>query len=221
MIIILFFSYQVWVGGDAWGLSRFLSAIVPFITILYFVALEDILIKHINTFKEKFRMIYLIIGGLILFAFLNAEYFNEMCFLKLPYQVRENKENVNTSLLINEFTNNDATVGVFWAGSISYFTERNTVDFLGKCDSYIANLNPYIQSDKWYKRIYHPGHDKVDLYYSIIKLKPTYIQYTLESEDIKNFVEKNYALINIKGVNLHFFRESPCVNWEKINSYNK
>ena len=219
MIIFLFISYQVWVGGDAWGLSRFLSAAVPFITILFFIALAEVINKFACNLKEKYKSCLLIAGGLIFFFSLNADYVKEICFLKLPYQVNENKENVNTALLINEFTDNNATVGVFWAGAISYYTERKTFDFLGKCDPYIANLNPYIQSNKWYKRIYHPGHDKVDLNYSILKLKPTYIQYFLESGDVLNFVEKNYIAVNIKDSRLHFLKDSPNVRWNKLKSY--
>ena len=43
---------------------------------------------------------------------------------------------------INYISETEATVGIFWAGNLSYYIDRPTIDFLGKSDRFIAKGPP-------------------------------------------------------------------------------
>mgnify|MGYP000626811945 CR=1 FL=1 len=65
------------------------------------------------------------------------------------YMINTEVQIVSTDLLnieigkeIKNFTTSEASIGVFWAGNIAYYSERKMVDFLGKSDSYIAKNKP-------------------------------------------------------------------------------
>jgi len=84
--------------------------------------------------------------------------------------------NINTSLYLSDVLKPTASVGVFYAGAIPFYTGLNAVDFLGKSDPYIASLPPDISGTfAWGGLTSAPGHNKYDLKYSILEKHPTYI----------------------------------------------
>ncbi len=70
-----------------------------------------------------------------------------------------------SGLILSEITRPDATIGVFWAGTLPYFARRPSVDMLGKNDDYIARLPANRGSLK-------PGHNKFNYDYSLDVLRP-------------------------------------------------
>lgn len=80
------------------------------------------------------------------------------------YEIPMNIQMTRVGLLIRDSTDPRARIAVTAAGSTPYFSERPTVDILGKCDSRIARL-PRV-------RAFMPGHDKRDLDYSLGVLRP-------------------------------------------------
>jgi arabinofuranosyltransferase len=68
-------------------------------------------------------------------------------------------------LALRASTQPSASLAVVGAGSISYFSDRRTVDLLGKSDHVIA-----VERPRWH--IFIPGHDKWDYDYSIGRMKP-------------------------------------------------
>ena len=147
----------------------------------------------------------------------NSSFITEIFFLEKPPHNIANEENVNAAIAINELTSQNASVGVFWAGSIPYYSGREAVDFLGKSDRYIANLLPD-PSISWHGMDGVPGHDKYDLNYSIKVLKPTYVQgFKWGTQDLTSYANDHYEKINYKGTRLFLAKNSPLVFWEKLD----
>ena len=120
---------------------------------------------------------------------------------------------------MNEITTSEATVGLFWAGTIPYYTERRGIDFLGKVDSYIAHLPPDMSGAcSCCGMNSSPGHNKYDLNYSIKLLRPTYVQ-ALKwcSQDISAWAENIYVKVEYKGVSLWLLRGAPTVRWDLLS----
>jgi hypothetical protein len=72
---------------------------------------------------------------------------------------------VRTAFRVREVTGEHETIAVTAAGAIPYFSERRTVDLLGKMDPVIAHQPPRTSK-------FVPGHDKWDLRRSLGELRP-------------------------------------------------
>ena len=133
-----------------------------------------------------------------------------------------NQINVNTAIAIDHVTTDDATLGVFWAGSIPYYTGRVAIDFLGKSDRYIARLRPDLSGNVASNGMTSvPGHNKYNLDYSIKVLQPTYIQgFKYGGQDLSDWGKSKYATLEYKGITLHLLKESKSVLWNDISEPN-
>jgi hypothetical protein len=152
--------------------------------------------------------------------------------LKRPFDTEWNVYRVNAAIMARQFTTPEATVGVFAAGTIPYYSERNGIDFLGKTDPYIARLAP-----KLYGRVggnaplYSPGHNKYDLEYSIKELRPTFVQrFQRDEQSGEKLGRSEYKKVDYnkgnnvyynKGNKVYFLKGSPNVNWHDIEEYRK
>ena len=152
----------------------------------------------------------------------NQAFYSEILFVDKPYQASSNQRKVNTSIAITELTSGDATVGVFWAGAIPYYTNRTAVDFLGKSDRHIAGLAPDLSGAiSWGGMKSVPGHNKYDLEYSIKTLQPTYVQgFRWGGQDLSAWGKTNYADVQYRGVSLFLLKDSKDVLWDKVNNTN-
>lgn len=149
---------------------------------------------------------------------LNARFLPEMLGLKPPYQVQENKANVDTAIALLNTTTGEASVGVIWAGSIPYYSGRYAIDFLGKTDTYIAHLQPELGgASRRGSMLTWPGHNKYDLEYSIGELEPTYVQ-TLSwgSQHLAPPKRDDYEHAMYQGVDLWLLHDSPDVLWSSL-----
>jgi len=145
---------------------------------------------------------------------------SEFLLLKNPYTTEANTQNVKTAYAIRNLTRETASVGVFWAGSIPFYSERYAVDFLGKSDPQIANRPPDLSgSISWSGMFSVPGHNKYDLTASIIERKPTYIQGTRWGrDDVTEWASNHYVSVSHFGVTLLLLKNSPDVLWERVES---
>lgn len=66
---------------------------------------------------------------------------------------------------LRETTTSDTTIAVTSAGAISYFSQRPTIDMLGKSDAVVATRSPQAT-------LFRPGHNKWDYGYSLGELRP-------------------------------------------------
>ncbi len=141
-----------------------------------------------------------------------------MTFRVRPYQWYSNVANVNTALAVEEVSRPSASVGVFWAGSIPYYTGLRAIDFLGKSDPVIARRKPDLSGAvAWGGMNSVPGHNKYDLRYSIVNLRPTYVQgFRWGRQDLSQWGRAHYDSVSHKGVPLWLRRGSGDVRWDHI-----
>lgn len=234
-IVISTIVYQVYIGGDPWNYWRIMSPSMPLLSVLFISAINAIIL--VVSSAQAFRVYFLrypifkekhvaqILGSLVVLLTLigmlsaNIRFLPEILFSRKPYQTEYNQSNVNTAIVINQLTTPSATVGVFWAGSIPYFTDKRAIDFLGKSDRYIAQLPPDVSGMRsWSGMRSVPGHNKYDLNYSIKTLEPTYVQgFQWGTQDLSQWAETRYVKVEYDGVSLFLLKDSPAVLWNKIN----
>jgi arabinofuranosyltransferase len=189
-IVLSAIGYQVYVGGDAMNYWRMMSPAMPLLVILFISAAKATILAISNTqafnayflrtpiFPRKY-VTEILITSLILIGLLSANirFLPEISLLTKPFRTQPTINNVNVAILLGQLTTKDATIGVMAAGTVSYFTDRRAIDFLGKSDRYIAHLPPDLSGRiAWAGMTSVPGHNKYDLNYSIKTLKPTYVQ---------------------------------------------
>lgn len=170
------FVYTVYVGGDAFPDFRFTAPYLPY---AYLVLLLDcpLISRWIGTFdntptrslkpERLFTAVVVALFALDLWR-------QPFSLARVPQG--DNVANTNTALYLLDKLAPNASVGVFYAGAIPYYTGRKAIDFLGKNDPYIARLPPDMSGRiAWGGMRSVPGHNKYDLNYSILGRRPTYV----------------------------------------------
>lgn len=211
-MIVALIAYQILVGGDvpAWTYWRMTAPAMPLVFALAIAAL--VMAARARPARWT-AAVAVIVGGIALGAALER-FWPEMAFDVPPYQAPLNAINVEKALLIDAVTAPDATLGVFWGGTIPYYNpERTAIDYLGKSDPVIAALAPDPDDPMrgW------PGHNKRDLTYSIQTLQPTYSEeFAIGNSDIRAWGREHYTAL-VQGQNrdivLFFKTGDPAVNW--------
>lgn len=226
LILILFaVAYQIYVGGDAWGRWRFMIPVIPLTMILSTLFVKDvidfILEKSQKSFTKNIKEPVFLIFFAIICYLTTFPYLNEIRLKVQLSDVIYNQNNINKSVALNAILMPQATIGVFWAGSIPYYTDRYAIDFLGKSDLYIARTYPLLPSEfVWLQKITIPGHNKYDLNYSIKELQPVYIQrYHWIGQNLRRYTVENYVrfeYVDKNGVTtLILKKDSPYVYWDR------
>jgi arabinofuranosyltransferase len=215
--------YQIYVGGDPWNYWRMMAPVMPLLLILFILGLVDGVSRSAqagrgSSFLGNQREVQIGFLAFLGVLVMNAYFLPEIAFLDKPFYVSANQYNVDVALALRDVTTPDATVGVFWAGAIPYFSERPGIDFLGKSDRYIAHLPPDLSGKVSKFGINSlPGHNKYDLHYSIEELQPTYVQdFKWGGQDVSSEAMGNYARIESQGVVLYLLKDSPAVIWDRI-----
>ena len=218
--------YQIWIGGDAWSGWRFILPSLPLVFILGIAGMawfgeslgEKIQIgnrlRSVHVLTIAFSIIFVLS---IIFPF-----WSRISFQQKFIEAEINKHNIDVAIAINELTTPDAKIGVFFAGLIPYYTDRYSIDFLGKSDKYVANLYPHLPKNIAWLRgpITMPGHNKYDLNYSIKKLQPDYIQrFYWGQQNIRGWAIQRYVRLEYQGtdgaVTLIVKKQSPFIHWNK------
>lgn len=226
---LMLLGYSIWVGGDPWPYWRFTAPGLPLLLVLVAEVCVYVWDKVKTFFQPSHSRSWLqwkwlaVVNGpivLLILLALNSAFLPEAWFQKVPYQADGNRFNVNRSLALIYLTTPEATVGVFGAGVIPYFTGRPAVDFFGKSDPRIARLPPDLsRAVSWAGMFSVPGHNKYDLEYSIKFLQPTYIEAARTGrQDLTEWARDYYVEVTYKGVSLLLLRESPTVYWDRVAS---
>jgi hypothetical protein len=216
LFLALALVYQVWVGGDAWPEWRILQPAMPQLLILAAagsLAIARWLAERLGRPAAGW------VTGFSLFLVLLNVFILDLPFSRYfdlssdDIQAYHNLHNTNLAIGLQAVTKPEATIGVFWAGALPYYTDRRAIDFLGKSDKYIASLPAHL-----YMPI--PGHNKFDLAYSIRKLQPTYIQdFEWAKENLRPWVVENYIRLNYVtpegDITLILKRDDPAVDWSR------
>ena len=155
---------------------------------------------------------------MLVILFANRKFWPELTFSKPPLLVDSNLESTNRAIALLEITREDASVGVIAAGVLPYFSGRRAVDFLGKMDKHIASLPADVSGGSARGSILAwPGHNKYDLEYSILELRPTYVQkFFWGGQNLTEVASELYEKVEYEGVILHLLKGSQSVYWEKF-----
>jgi hypothetical protein len=143
--------------------------------------------------------------------------------------LQDDIDNVNTAIWLDRILEPSATVGVFFAGSIPFYTGRGAVDFLGKSDRHIAALPPDMSGAVSWRGLYNiPGHNKYDLRYSILLRQPTYVQgLKWGVQDITDAALRLYTPVPVDYSTCSLYdrhavllrKDSPLVRWDRIQGH--
>jgi len=208
-IFLLLLADITGVGKAGLGLTQqmFLVTAVVFVLFSWLIGASD------QVYSTRTHNIFFAVGIAAVLLFANLRFIPQMIFYAPPYQTPSNRNNVNVAVAINSVTNPQLSVGVFWAGTLPYYTHRYAVDFLGKSDTYIAHLPPV--EDTTVNTM--PGHNKFDLTYSILSLQPDYVPgFSWGGKDITEEARPLYVLAEYKGVKMFLLEDSNKVNWDLV-----
>lgn len=240
--LILQMVYSVYVGGDAWeywgGSNRYICiAMSGFFVLLAYALFEasqlivgtimgQLRTGHVAT-KAQWRLG--IFSLLIAFSLVSVnsiyglDALAEAFLLTPPLHSGpggENQGEVEQSLMLRKITTSNATLAVVRAGTIPYFSERPSVDLLGKNDRYIAHEPMRRSLFGWHRFIeFRPGHMKYDYGYSIGQQEPdVVVQLWDHAEEAQPYLRKYYNGIKLQGQCVYFRDNSANVLWGKITS---
>jgi len=215
-------AYQVYVGGDPWNYWRIMAPIMPLVLILSVHGMIW-LSRLIYYSDSKLTAVVTILFMLPILLFTTKRFLPEITLLDRPFQWGSNASNLHQAIILKNITTPDATLGVLWAGTIPYYSDRYSVDFLGKCDRHIACLSPDLSGKiSWLGMKSVPGHNKYDLAYSIKTLLPTYSQ-TLSwgGQDITEWANDRYEKVVIMAgpnypITIYLRKGAKEVMWSQI-----
>jgi hypothetical protein len=235
-ILVVLVCYQVWAGGDFSSYWRFLSPVMPLVLVLGAHEILTVLryasetagVRRYFLRNSTFSRLY-ILGFLAcalvlgMFWSVNSRFLPEIAMLRDFNNVRINEERVNIALTIERFTTSDATVGVFDAGAIPYYTGRPAIDFLGKADPRIARLPPdpsgFPKMQFFEGELYNPGHNKYDLEYSIKESRPDFARgFVWGGQNVLDWAQSEYVMVVYKGTLVNFLKDSGDVRWDGIEA---
>lgn len=210
--------YQIFIGGDPWTYWRILTPIIPILFVFFIYSFETI---FSNESRKSLNFLFILVFAIVAIYGMDKRFLKEITFQAYPIGVEKGFKHIEIAIALNEITTPDATIGVFYAGVLPYYLDRNAIDFLGKSDKYIANLKPDTSgSVAWSGMTSVPGHNKYDLGYSIQTLRPTYVeQFYWGNQEVGGWAEDNYKRVKYNDVGLYLLKDSPYVNWEKIKIY--
>ncbi|MHC4622799.1 MAG: hypothetical protein ACYS4W_02740 [Planctomycetota bacterium] len=189
-------AYQVYVGGDAWPLSRL---VLPVSLGLFVAAAQGIrqLLRLFRNHRSPLRKVALVTATVVCVAAINAIHWDHFLLVSRPQTTAGNRMNIRYVLAVDKTADPAASLAVIWGGTVPYFSQRTCVDLLGKCDRHIARLpaRPEVR---------RAGHNKYDLTYSLTTYQPDII---IHAVDIENQVfSRDYrpVMVEIDGTRIVF-----------------
>jgi 4-amino-4-deoxy-L-arabinose transferase-like glycosyltransferase len=237
-------GYSIYVGGDAWewwgGSNRYLVIVMPVFFVLLCYALAKIVrlmtkgwvasrgssrvptpyqIDRHNTKRIRYGTIALtLICLLSLNSIHGPQALGEWLLIKRPLLVLDNQYSVKMARLLKEITKDQAKIAVVYAGAIPYFSERNSIDLLGKTDKRIAHED--MRRSSWKYTGFYPGHLKWNYSHSIGELKPDVIAQLWDlwgsSKEAKPYLEGVYTEVEIDGLSLYVRNGSNNIRWSEM-----
>jgi hypothetical protein len=215
LLLALFIAqigYSVWVGGDyaedlVASANRFIAQGMPALFIL-FALVMDRFIQSASPLspweRAGVRAFFAVLIGLGVILVISSQPWTNWVISNAP-MLRTDIQRVKLGLHIKDYTNPSAVIAVHAAGQIPYFSERITIDLLGKSDPVIAKGPPAAD--------FAPGHNKWNYNYSILQLRPdlvadnfnklsAFMDSVLEYQRLPNgiYVRKDSTLVNMAGL---------------------
>jgi hypothetical protein len=238
--------YNIWIGGDFTdvygGANRFISVAMP----LFFVLLACVLDSFASFLARAFPDFFFIakpgaagfLAVLTLFTLLTVNLpvppeaggfqFDQVSSLRFPLTalllldpptgVTLDHLALASALTVRQVTDADARIMVPGAGIIPYFSDRFSIEILGKTDATIARetWRPLASGARWHSFL--PGHFKWDYHHSIVEMKPDLILGLLPwDENTAQLWLDDYSTVNYGGAHWYVRKDSTHVH---IPTYN-
>ncbi len=223
LLLGLFFvqvAYSIYVGGDyaepynrpqVDAANRFITQGMPALFIVFSIVIikfiEDLKKIRTNSSLQVSNLTVLLLGIATLIVISSEPWYKSMTG-DIPL-LKADIWRAKLGVHINKNTEKGVVVAVHAAGQIPYYSDRNTLDLLGKSDSHIAKLPPATK--------FRPGHNKWNYAYSIGKLQPDLMadewgksRYYLAKQKnyrrLKNriWIKKDSKLIDVSGLEKKF-----------------
>ncbi len=209
--------YQIYVGGDSWNYWRIMAPVTPFM----FVIATDAARALFGRRESSALRAGAFLVPLLCLLVADWRFLPEMSLRARPYQNNYARAHVEMAIALNELTDEQATIGVFWGGTLPYYLDRYAIDFLGKSDQYIASLPPDLSGQSaGFGMNSIPGHNKHDLNYSIKTLLPDFVEeFDYGTEKLSGWAQTRYVRVKYGEAKLYLLKDSPHVRWEKIRDY--
>ncbi len=228
-------GYSIFVGGDSWehdgGANRFIAAVMPIFFILLAHTLGNLqnLALQAAKFKAKWASsastaFVIAFTGFSLVSLNNLLVQNPIAKWTLkdkPVFTESVERYASMGFALRRVTTPQAVIAVITAGNIPYFSERISVDLLGKNDPVIAKGPARINSSLFEPGNFRPGHNKWNYAYSIGELQPDVVAQIWEGteEEAAQYLV-NYKLYIIDGIPYYFREDSHCILWDQIPPQN-
>jgi arabinofuranosyltransferase len=191
--ILLNVLYVVKIGGD-WHVthfSRFLVPVAPIFIVVIFAGAQGLWERLFSTRWPKLATILCILYIPILALCMNRPVsLKEWWLDEEPMLRSDNIRSVEYANLLRDHTSADTTIGVFWAGTLPYFLDRNFLDLLGKTDAHIAHVPAVPATEYW------PGHAKRDWDYVLKEKKPDILVADMPEMQNRADYRKDYGVAN-------------------------
>lgn len=230
--------YSIYVGGDAWewwgGSNRYVCIVIPVFFILFSHGLVNLIYFLINKIYDesafiknytKYAVSILVFISLVNFnTIYGIDALGEWLLIKRPLHVEGNKGMTELGLLLSKITSHQAKIAVVLAGATPYFSNRYSIDLLGKNDKKVAHENMRPHSDQFYSRFskyinFYPGHMKWNYSHSIGKLKPDIVaQLWWSPEEAKLYLDNDYRKVKLQDFTFYLLKKSPNILWEKLKT---
>jgi hypothetical protein len=224
--------YSVYVGGDAWeywgGSNRYICVAMPG----FFVTLSQALFRSagvlLRTLQPPRRLSLnaLVFPALIAFSIVSVnsiygvEAWAEVLLIRAPLHTGpgdENHREVETALMLRRVTTGEAVIAVTRAGTIPYFSDRQSIDLLGKNDAHVARELSRVPSGLGRYVQFRPGHMKFDYRYSIERQSPDVIvQLWRDREEVRPYLQRYYTPVSLRGTCIYVLDASTRVFRDKL-----
>ena len=186
-IVLLYFAYNIYIGGDAWengvAANRFIAPVMP----LVFVLLNYLFNKAVACWQENRsekiddRTVFYAHAGftvIVLYFFLgfwgndeSEKIWRKLVIADRPFCVGADNRIVAGAKSLTRYVKPGSVIAVQWAGTTGFFTDYKLVDVLGYSEKRIARKigQPFALDDAIHFR---PGHTKFDPVYVMRNYKP-------------------------------------------------
>ena len=226
--------YSVWVGGDAWeywgGSNRYISIAMPgFFAMLSYSLFftTQTLVNALEPVQRRPRMGAFVFAVLIIVAVVSADSIHgpdawaEVLLIRAPLHTGtgdENHHEVEEAQRLRAVTTPEATVAVTRAGTIPYFSDRQSIDLLGKNDRHVAHEASRVSPGLRHFREFRPGHTKFDYRYSIEQQAPDVVaQLWTDRAEVQPYLRRYYRVVRLGTDCVYVRTASPHVFQDKLS----
>lgn len=177
LLVLAQILYSCYVGGDAWeyivNCNRYVVISIPFIMLLTTLGLCRFVPKAKYLNGPAHLVGFILLLGIFTRTCSSEEMQDEVWLLMPTYLQYEGRFSFTFARRLDHDYAKDKTA-IDTAGSIPYFSNKNYIDILGKCEVQIAHSqadkNPMF-SPVWFK-YFMPGHMKWNMPYVLERYKP-------------------------------------------------